>query len=114
LVGLRDLARAFPDVRFYAISPDSPEQSRDLAKRIAADGRGAVGFSLLSDRRSVTIDRYGLRDPAYAGEKLNGVPHPSVFVLDQRGRIRWMKVESDYRERPSNEEVAAALDSFER
>jgi hypothetical protein len=34
-------------------------------------------------------------------------------VLDQRGRIRWEKIEKDYRERPSNEEVAAALDAFE-
>jgi len=68
-----------------------------------------VGFSFLSDARSVAIDRYRLRDPAYT----NGVPHPSVFVLDQSGHIRWMKIESDYRERPSNEEVAAALDAFE-
>jgi len=54
-----------------------------------------------------------LRDPDYAGEKINGVPHPSVLVLDRSGRIRWLKIESDYRERPSTEEVAAALDAFE-
>jgi len=54
-----------------------------------------------------------LRDPAYAGQKIDGVPHPAVFVLDQSGRIRWMKIESDYRERPSNEEVATALDAFD-
>jgi len=100
-------------VRIYAISRDLPEQSGDLARRIASDGRGSVGFSLLSDARSAVIDRYGVRDPAYAGDKLDGVPHPSVFVLDQRGRIRWEKIEGDYRERPSNEEVAAALDAFE-
>jgi len=113
LVGLRDLARAFPDVRIYAISPDPADKSRELARKIAADGRGALSFSLLSDMRSITIDRYRLRDPAYAGEKTDGVPHPSVFVLDQQGSIRWMKIESDYRQRPSNEEVAAALDAFE-
>ena len=108
MVGLRDLARAFPDVRFYAISPDPADKSRELARKIAADGRGPLGFPLLSDARSTAIDRYGLRDGK------NPYPHPTVFVLDQHGRIRWMKVESDYRERPSNEEVAAALDSFER
>ena len=109
MVGLRDLARAFPDVRFYAISPDPIDQSRELAKKIAADGRGPLGFPLLLDPRSGVIDRYHLRDPAYT----NGVPHPTVFVLDQAGTIRWMKIESDYRERPTNEEVAAALDSFD-
>jgi peroxiredoxin len=113
LVGLRDLARSYPEVRFYAISRDSTAESRDLAHKIEADKRGAVGFAMLADPQSVTIDRYGLRDPAYAKEKLNGVPRPSVFVLDQQGHVRWAKVETDYRERPTNEEVAAALDAFE-
>ncbi len=101
-------------MRFYAISPDVPDQSRKLDREIAADGRGVLGFSLLSDPRGAVIDRYALRDRAYAGQKIDGVPQPSVFVLDQRGRIRWAKIESDYRERPSNEDVAAALDAFER
>jgi len=109
LVGLRDVARAFPDVRFYGISVDPTDESRELAKKIAADGRGPLGFQLLLDARSRVIDRYGLRDPAYK----NGIPHPTVLVLDQTGTIRWMKIESDYRERPTNEEVAAALDSFD-
>jgi peroxiredoxin len=99
-------------VQFYAISPDSREKSRDLERRITADGRGPLGFSLLWDARSVVIDRYHLRDPAYRGQQIDGVPRPSVFVLDQSGRVRWMKIESDYRERPSTEEVAAALDAF--
>ena len=113
MVGLRDLARAFPEVKFYGISRDVPSQSRSLASKIAADGRGALGFQLLSDPRSATIDHYGLRDPAYRGEKSDGVPRPSVLVLDANGRIRWSKIESDYRERPTNEEVAAAIDSIE-
>ena len=113
MAGLRDLARAYGDVRFYAISRDLPAESHDLAGKIARDGRGAVSLSLLSDPRSEVIDRYGLRDPAYAGEKIDGVPRPSVFVLDQSGRVRWAKVESDYRERPSNADIAAALDAFE-
>ena len=96
-----------------AISPDVPSINRQLARQIAADGRGGPGFPLLSDPHSATIDRYDLRDPAYAKEKINGVPHPSVFVLDERGRVRWMKIETDYRERPANEEVAAALDSID-
>ena len=113
MVGLRDLARSYPEVRFYAISRDSTEESRELARKIEADKRGPVGFAMLSDPQSHTIDRYGLRDPDYAKEKLNGVPRPSVFVLDQQGRVRWSKIETDYRERPTAEEVAAALDAFE-
>lgn len=113
MAGLRDLTRAYPEVRFFAISRDLTGDSKELARKIALDGRGAVTFSLLSDPKSAVIDRYGLRDPAYKGDKTDGVPKPSVFVLDQRGRVRWSKIENDYRERPSNEEVAAALDAFD-
>ena len=107
------MARAYPEVRFYAISRDLPEESRQLAKKIAADGRGAPRISFLSDTHSTVIDHYGLRDPTYAGEKIDGVPRPAVFVLDQQGLVRWAKIETDYRERPTDAEVAAALDSFE-
>ena len=48
-----------------------------------------------------------------APETLDGAPRPAVFVLDQRGRIHWLKIESDYRERPTNEEIAAALDRLQ-
>lgn len=113
MVGLRDLARAFKDVKIYAISPDPVDASRTLIKKIEADRKGPLGYSLLSDPQSNVIDRYGLRDPEYAHQKVDGVPHPTVLVLDRDGRIRWMKVESDYRERPSVEEVGAALDAFD-
>jgi peroxiredoxin len=113
LVGLRGLERAFRDVTFLAISPDLPAQSATLDREIASDGRGALGIALLSDPRAQVIGRYGLRDPAYARQKIDGVPRPSVFVLDQQGRVRWSKIETDYRQRPSNEEVAAAIDAFE-
>ena len=96
-------------MRFYGISHDRPNESRELARKIAADGRGPLGFPLLSDPRALAVDQYGLRDPEYK----NGVPHPTVIVVDQNGKIRWMKIESDYRERPTNEEIAAALDAFE-
>jgi peroxiredoxin len=107
LAGLRDVARAYPEVRFFGISLDRPDESRELARKLD------LRFPLLFDPRAKTIDRYGLRDPAYKGDKLDGVPRPAVFVLDKRGRVRWSKIENDYRERPTNEEIAAVLDSFE-
>ena len=97
----------------YAISPDSPEEGRKFAQLIASDHRGNVTFSLLSDPLSRVIDRYALRDEAYAGKKEDGIPHPAVFVLDAMGRVRWMKIETDFRERPSNAEIAAAIDGIE-
>ena len=100
-------------MKIYAISPDSQEEGRKFAQLIASDRRGDVTFALLSDPRSRIIDRYALRDEAYAGKKEDGIPHPAVFVLDATGRVRWMKVENDFRERPSNAEIAAAIDGME-
>lgn len=100
-------------MRIFAISRDRPEESLDVQQKIESDRRGPLAFALLSDPESRTIDRYGLRDPEYAKQKLDGVPRPAVFVVDQQGRVRWARVETDYRERPSVEEIAAALDAFE-
>lgn len=108
---MRDLLRDGEPVVLYAISPDSGEQSRGFIEKIEKDGKGKVTFSLLSDPGSEVIDRYALRDPAYAGQKVEGIPHPAVFVLDREGRVAWSKVETDYRQRPSNDEIRAALDA---
>ncbi|HVS32318.1 MAG TPA: redoxin domain-containing protein [Thermoanaerobaculia bacterium] len=87
------------------------DSSEICITKIEADGKGKVAFSLLSDPKSEVIERYALRDPAYAGQPTAGVPHPAVFVLDRDGKIRWSKIESDYRQRASNAEIRASLDA---
>jgi peroxiredoxin len=99
-------------VTLYAISIDSAEQSQELLKKIAKDGKGEVSFPLLSDPNHKTIDAYGLFDPAYVGEKVEGIPHPAVYILDKNRKIVWAKVETDYRKRPTNEEIRAELDKL--
>lgn len=106
---MRGLLRDGEPVFLYAISPDNAEQSRDLIEKIEKDGK--VTFSLLSDPKSEVIDRYALRDPAYAGQQAEGIPHPAVFVLDREGRVAWSKIETDFRQRPSIDEIRAALDA---
>jgi peroxiredoxin len=100
-------------VKIYAISPDSPEEGKKFAQLLATDHRGDVTFPLLSDPGSRVIDRYALRDEAYAGKSEDGIPHPAVFVLDAKGRVRWTKIETDFRERPTNASIAAAIDAME-
>lgn len=65
---------------------------------------------MLSDPNHQTIDAYGLFDPAYVGKGVEGIPHPAVYVLDKNRKVLWSKVESDYRNRPTNEEIRAELD----
>ncbi len=97
------------DVKLYAISVDPADVSKDFAKKIASDGKGEVNYPILSDPDHKIIDSYGLHDPAYERQKFDGIPHPAVYVIDKTGKVTWAKVESNYRERPANDEIRAAL-----
>lgn len=99
-------------VLLYAISVDTPTDSVEFAKKIAADGRGEIAFPMLSDPNHRVIDAYGLRDPTYTQQKFDGIPYPTVYVIDKTGRVAWVKVNQDYKQRSSNQEIRAALDSL--
>ena len=112
MAALRTLLKKNEKVKLYAISVDPPDVSNDFAKKIAADGKGEVKFPFLSDPEHKIIDEYGLRDPAYQGTKYYGIPHPAVYVVDKSEKVAWVKIESNYRERPANDEIRAALDAL--
>jgi len=112
LAALRTLLKQDENVKLYAISVDPPNVSQEFAKKIAADGKGDVKFPILSDPEHRIIDEYGLRDPAYQGTKYYGIPHPTVYVVDKTGKVAWAKIESNYRERPANDEIRAALNAL--
>lgn len=78
--------------------------------KIAAEGHGEIGFELLSDPGHRVIDGYGIRDPAYNGQPFEGLPRPAVYIIDKTGRVAWAKIEEDYKKRPTNDELRAALE----
>ena len=100
------------NVKLYAISVDPPDVSKEFAVKLAADGQGEINFPLLSDPDHRTIDAYGLHDPAYDGGRFAGIPHAAVYVIDKRGIVAWAKVESNYQERPTNDDIRAALNGL--
>jgi len=112
LAELRSLLKKDENVKLYAISVDAPDVSKSFAEKIESDGKGKVNFPLLSDPEHKIIDAYGLRDPAYEGQKVYGIPHPAVYVIDKTGKVAWAKIESNYRERSANEEIRAALNGL--
>jgi len=111
---LRSLLKANEPARLYGISVDNHADSRKMAEKIAADGKGTIAFPLLSDWDSRVIDAYGLRDPAYKRQSLEGIPHPAVYLIDKKGRVAWALIEKNYRERPNNGEIRAALDALRK
>ena len=106
---LRNLVQGDEQVNVYAISVDTPAESKEFGAKISADGKGNLSFPILSDPGHRVIDAFGIRDPDYNGQKFEGIPHPSVYIIDKDGRVAWARVEKDYKERPINDDVRAAL-----
>jgi peroxiredoxin len=109
---LRSLLQPGENVKLYALSVDPADVSKKFAGKIASDGKGPLNFPILSDPEHKIIDAYGLGDPAYAGQQFAGIPHPAVYVIDRTGKVAWLKIELDYRERPTNQEIRGALDAL--
>ena len=79
-----------------------------MVDRVAdeTDGR-AIEYTLLSDPDAAVINRYGLfnqDDP-----EGRAIPHPTTYVIDRDGVVRWKFTEVNYRIRPENADIAAAL-----
>jgi len=109
---LRTLLSSADKAQLFAISIDPPEKSIELASKIAKDGKGNVTFTFLSDPGYKIISAYGLVDPAYEGKGIYGIPHPAVYILDKKRKVVWSKIESDYKNRPTNLEIRAELDKI--
>ena len=107
---MRSLLQPNEKVKLYAISIDPHDKTKELADKIAADGKGKIAFPLLADPEAKTIDEYGLRNPVYAGKRFDGIPFPTVYVLDKNRKVTWMKLEEDYKFRPTNAEIRTEID----
>lgn len=100
------------DIKMLAISVDDADKGKLLREKIAKDGKGDVNFPLLSDPGHKTIDAYGLIDEQYFDTGNEGIPKPAIYILDENRKVLWAKIESNYRERPTIEEIRAALDKL--
>jgi peroxiredoxin len=80
-----------------------------MLDRVAREyGPPAPDFIFLSDPGHRVIDRYGLlneRDP-------RGLPHPTIYLIDTTGQVRWKFTEVNYRVRPTNEMILTALSNL--
>ena len=114
MAGLRALIRPGEAVSLWAISVDSPVQSREFAESVGLSTGAGAAVQFLSDAGHRVIDAYGLADPRYARLPYAGIPYPATYVVGRDRRIAWARVDRDYRERPPPAEIRAALDSLPR
>lgn len=107
LAGMRQLldAEMKKGTELLAVSVDDSTGTRKTITRISADGV-APDFALLSDPDHAVIARYGILNPN-GGDR--GIPHPATYVIDRGGIVRWRDIETDYKIRPANEAILAAI-----
>jgi peroxiredoxin len=91
-------------VQILAVSTDSHEDSKKLAQMLRNRFEGEFDFPLLEDKDHKVIDRYGIFNPDG-----RGWPHPSTYVIDPQGVVRWKFVEVDYSKRASNGQIRREL-----
>lgn len=99
------------ETEIVTVSVDDREEQQMMIDRIVAEGGPVPDFTMLSDPDHRVIDRYGLLNPDAPPNR--PLPHPATYVIDKEGVVRWGFVEVDYRVRPSNEDVLAALEGIE-
>jgi peroxiredoxin len=91
-------------VQILAVSIDSHDASKKMVQKLKERSFGDLDFPLLEDKDHKVIDRYGILNP-----NNKGWPHPATYVLDRRGVVRWRFIETDYKKRPTNEQILEAL-----
>ncbi len=96
------------ETELLVISIDGENETRIAISRIAADGK-QPDFTFLSDPEHLVIDRYGVLNPS--GSR-RGIPHPATFVIDKKGVVRWRDVQTDYKIRPTNAAILAAVQAL--
>lgn len=58
-------------------------------------------FQILSDADKQVITSYGILNAA----EHDGIAHPSIFIVDREGKIRFMHIGKDPQDRPPDETI---------
>ena len=96
------------ETEILAVSVDPKADLQKMADRIAKEDGRRPEFVFLSDPGHRVIDRYGLLNP----DDPRGIPHPTTYVIDRQGVVRWKFTEVNYKIRPSNAMILEALEAI--
>lgn len=91
-------------VQILAVSIDSQQASRQLIEKLQERTPGDYNFPFLEDKGHKVIDRYGILNSTG-----KGWPHPSTYIIDTEGVVRWKFVETNPAKRPSNLQILSEV-----
>jgi peroxiredoxin len=107
---LKDLNTIADDVeaRGFKLAALSYDRVETLA-RFAKSNK--IAYTMISDPKSAVIDAFGIRNrEVAAGSRMDGIPHPAIYILAADGRILDKLYEESYKKRPPTDVVLKALD----
>ena len=99
-------------VEIVAVSVDDDEKIQMMIDRVLEEDSIVPDYTFLTDSAHLVIDRYGLFNPDEPRHR--PVPHPTTLVIDLDGVIRWRFTEVNYRVRPTNDDILAAVPMLAR
>jgi peroxiredoxin len=99
------------DTVILAVSPDPLDKIGQMAAKVQQQSGLKFAITLLSDADHRVIDRYGLLNETAARQN-RFLPHPTTYVIDRTGTVRWKFTEKDYRIRPTNEMILRELEKL--
>jgi peroxiredoxin len=88
----------------WTIVNDDPDALRSLAE---SEG---YTFPFLLDPDGATFKAYGIFNDGDRRGRI--IPHPAALIIDKQGVVRYVRVDEDYRERPSVEELIKVLEGI--
>lgn len=99
------------ETEIVALASDDPTDLQRMVDRVAEEYDRQLDMVFVSDPDALVINRYGL----YNQDDPRGraIPHPTTYVIDKEGVVRWKMTEVNYRIRPTNEDILAALSEIE-
>ena len=109
LVELRQQIEAVEDVVILYVLPDN--QINDKTHFFIEGNRLTDRVIFLQDAFSTSIDRLGLRRPNPEMME-TGVPHPSTYVLDRNGVVRFVDIRQDFHIWLDHQLIVDALDQI--
>jgi peroxiredoxin len=109
LMGLQKDLGAIEDagVKLVGISYDSVEMLERFTKE------QSIGYTLLSDPGSKTIDAYKVRNQQVRSGRAEGIPHPTIFLVNSEGVIAAKLREEGFKVRPTVEAIVAAAKAMD-
>jgi peroxiredoxin len=99
------------DTVIVAIAPDPLEKLADIVPKVRSKTNSDFTITLLADADHSVIDRFGLLNEQ-AAARGRFLPHPTTYVLDKKGVVRWKFTEIDYKIRPSNAMILAEIEKL--